>query len=216
MTPEQRLKSYLSAPPPPPSEIKGWLDLKIVEQPTPRFYGTAARYATALYKLAQKQNEVPKVASELQKMLGCIQSSATIGRFTSDPTLPRTTKKEAFVAVLDKTSFSTTTKNLVGLLADNGRLAMLPSVVDTFSRLVAAARGEVLVNVTSAKKLTAEEVQVLQGAFTKLLSGAPFQLSYMVSSDILGGLVINIGNTRCDMSVATELKKLEKWLLTAP
>lgn len=63
-----------------------------------------------------------------------------------------------------KLNFAPATANLLGLLADNGRLKKLDTVISAFKTIMAAHRGEVVCEVISAKPLDAGQNKQLEGA----------------------------------------------------
>lgn len=63
-----------------------------------------------------------------------------------------------------QTKLSPTTSNLLGLLAENGRLGKLEAVINAFKIMMAAHRGEVTCVVTTAKPLDVTQRQNLEAA----------------------------------------------------
>ncbi|PFH62052.1 hypothetical protein XA68_15260 [Ophiocordyceps unilateralis] len=126
--------------------------------------------------------------------------------------------KAAVVAELVKTmaaSSSTTIKNFLDALAANNRLGLLPTVCAKFADLMAAARGEVQMTVTSAQPLDNKTLSRLETAITKspyLAQGKRLKVNNQVNSDILGGLVVEIGDRTIDLSVSSRIAKMNKLL----
>lgn len=63
-----------------------------------------------------------------------------------------------------QTNLCATTSNLLGLLAENGRLDKLEAVINAFKIMMAAHRGEVTCEVITAKPLDATQKQNLEAA----------------------------------------------------
>lgn len=59
---------------------------------------------------------------------------------------------------------SATTSNLLGILAENGRLGKLETVINAFKIMMAAHRGEVTCEVITAKPLDQAQKQNLEAA----------------------------------------------------
>lgn len=66
--------------------------------------------------------------------------------------------------ILLQTSLSPNTGNLLGLLAENGRLSKLETVINAFKIMMAAHRGEVTCEVITAKPLDPAQKQSLEAA----------------------------------------------------
>lgn len=64
----------------------------------------------------------------------------------------------------EKLRFAPATVNLLGLLADNGRLKKLDTVINAYKTIMAAHRGEVVCEVVTAKPLDASQSKQLEGA----------------------------------------------------
>ncbi|KAF2361966.1 ATPase OSCP/delta subunit [Trinorchestia longiramus] len=95
-----------------------------------------------------------------------------------------------------------------GALAENNRLAKASSVVSSFETIMAAERGEVVCEVTTAKPLDAagrKEVETALGAFLK--KGETLNLTLKVDAAIIGGMLVSIGDKYVDMSIASKINK---------
>jgi hypothetical protein len=99
------------------------------------------------------------------------------------------------------------TKNFLGVLAANRRLALLPAVIRDFAALNAARKGEVTATVTAAHKLTAAQQKAL-GAKLKAGIGRDVALTVNVDPSILGGLMVRVGSRLIDSSLKTRLDML--------
>ena len=96
---------------------------------------------------------------------------------------------------------------LITLLVERGRVDSLPKVRDDFHRLLNAHRGVVEATVTSAVPLPPEIRQELNGVLDRL-TGKSVELVETVDPEILGGLVVRVGDRKFDDSVSRELELL--------
>ncbi|KAG6856096.1 hypothetical protein H0H87_007432 [Tephrocybe sp. NHM501043] len=123
----------------------------------------ALKYSNAVYGAALKQSPqaLTKVHTDLTLVSKAIATQPDISSFLSNPTLSaseRATALSAFFTKLDSTApkkdaISETTKNLLSVLSENGRLGETQGVIEGFNELVAQYRGELDVIVTSATPL---------------------------------------------------------------
>ncbi len=165
------------------------------------------RYASALYELASEKKAVTAVESDLEKLGAALAGSADLLALIRNPRLGRTAAAKAIGNVAGVLKVSTLTKNFLGVLAGNGRLAALPDVVRAFATIAAAARGEVTAEVTSAHPLSAAQLKALS-AKLQAREGREVKVKASVDADILGGLVVRIGSRQIDSSIRTRLNSL--------
>ncbi len=165
------------------------------------------RYAAALYELAAENKAVATVESDLESLGRAIGESADLAALIRNPQVGRDAAAKAMEGVAGLLSLSPLTRNFLGVLASNRRLAALPDVVRAFASIAAAARGEVSAEVTSAHPLSPAQLKALE-ARLKAREGQDVKLSAKVDPEILGGLVVRIGSTQIDSSIRTRLNTL--------
>ncbi|OUS26664.1 F0F1 ATP synthase subunit delta [Thalassotalea sp. 42_200_T64] len=98
-------------------------------------------------------------------------------------------------------------QNFIKVLAENGRLLVLPQVVSQFVELKAELEKEISVDVTSAVDLTAAQVTTLSAALEKRLA-RKVKLICTVDSTVVSGLVIKAGDMVIDGSIRGKLNRL--------
>lgn len=165
------------------------------------------RYASALYDLASEGGKVTAVESDLSALGQAISESSDLAALIRNPRITRDAAATAMEAVAKLLKLSDLTKNFLGVLASNRRLAVLPDVVRAFAAIAAAARGEVTAEVTSAHPLSAAQLKSL-GEKLKAREGKDVKLTAKVDPELLGGLVVRIGSTQIDSSIRTRLNTL--------
>jgi len=179
-----------------------------VEPPT-RVYGLAGRYAHALYSAACINNVLPAVESELIIFQDLLASSLALKNFLVNPSMPKQAKKEAIRTVLTKSSFSPMTMDFFDILTDNIRLNQTLPIINAFKVLMRAHKKEVECVVTTAKPLDSGKKEAVAKQLQRFLApGEKILLESKVDPKILGGLVVEIGDRRIDMSVNTRIKNL--------
>lgn len=102
-----------------------------------------ARYATALYSAATKQNVLDQVEKDVVKFQAAINANQRLKDYLMNPTIKTSIKAGALKDAAGKASLSAPFSNLLELLADNGRLKNFNNIVNSFKILMAAHRGEV-------------------------------------------------------------------------
>lgn len=122
-------------------------------------FGTAGRYANALYAAAAKSKALADVEADLTLLKSTLSASPQLASFCSDPSLGRDVKAKGIMEVLTAAKASTTTKNAMATLAENGRLGDVEKVIAMYTELMNASKGEVTAVITSAEALAPEEVK---------------------------------------------------------
>ena len=100
-----------------------------------------------------------------------------------------------------------TTTNALHVLARHGRLGLLAAVVDAAERLAEERDGRQHAVFTTAAPVDAAEQARIVGQTEKALA-AVLVPTFVVDPAIIGGLVVRVGDTIYDQSVATGLARL--------
>lgn len=176
----------------------------------------ADRYAKALFTVLRKRDK-PRYDSArvvLRGLSSAISSSYKFRRFVSNLFIPLRLRKLALKNVLSSLSsvnldFPDDLFRFIEVVFDNGRIAELSNIAERFSVLVDVCNKVVKVKVTSAFSLSDSDRVVLQQAMTKYVLGR-LEYEYVVSPDLLGGLVIKMGGKLLDASLRTRLYVMHK------
>lgn len=115
--------------------------------------------------------------------------------------------KAAMLVDLAEGNFDSSFVSFLQVLADNNRLSLLADIREVFESLKAQLEQFVDVNVSSAFELSDEAVGNLKQALAKKL-GTDINISTLVDSDLIGGVVIRAGDTVIDGSIKGRLAKL--------
>ena len=101
--------------------------------------------------------------------------------------------------------------NFVQVLADNGRLRVLPEIGALFEELKQEAERVLKVNVRSATPIDQAEAAQLKDALKRRF-GRDIELEQTIDASVLGGAVIDAGDVVIDGSVRGKLARLEQAL----
>ena len=169
---------------------------------------TLARpYAKAAFELAQETRALPHWSQTL-KTLAAAMSDAQVAALLADPRLSRGDVAAVLTSALgDK--LDAQGRNLVGLLAENNRLAALPAIAEEFEALRAAAESRVEVEITTAAEVAQAQQQALLDALRKRLS-RELVVSWKTDPSLVAGAVIRAGDLVIDGSVSGELAQLRQ------
>lgn len=116
-------------------------------------------------------------------------------------------EKAALIDRIAKDRLRPTTMHSLQVLARHGRLGLLPAVVAAAERLADELDGRRQATFTTAVPLDAAEQSRILSDVEKTMK-VSLTPAFIVDPDIIGGLVVRIGDTIYDQSVATSLARL--------
>ena len=165
------------------------------------------RYASALFGLARDAKAIDQVEASLATVRDAIQQSDDFRALTTSPMVSREGAVKAVLATADSLGLDPTTRNFLGVLAQNRRLGQLPQIVRGFGELASRHRGETRAEVTSAHHLADDQVIELKQQLRQRV-GRDVTVDLSVDPQLLGGLVVRIGSQMIDSSIRTRLNAL--------
>ena len=167
----------------------------------------SGRYATALFELARDSKTIDTVEASLANVRAALEQSSEFARLVASPLVSRQDAAKAIAASAGAMGIDDTTKNFLGVLAENRRLSQLPAIIRAFRMLAANHRGETTAEVTSAHPLSAAQVDALKQQLRTRI-GRDVSVDLSVDPTLLGGLVVKIGSQMIDSSIKTRLNTL--------
>lgn len=172
-------------------------------------------YAESLFVAAQQDSaeRAEEVGTELTAFARDVTSNPDVANFIASPVVGK--KKKA--AVLDpalKDRASDLLRGLIGVLAQNNRLDLLRQVSAAYRQLLDERSGRVHVKVTAAVELSDAQKAALVANLKTVLGNQEPVLDIRVDPDLLGGLVVQVGDSVVDTSVRTRLQSLRSLLLS--
>ncbi len=170
--------------------------------------GVAQRYATAIFELAKESKSLKSLESDVNALDGALTESADLRSLVTSPVYSRDQVANAITAVAKKMKLSQTVTGALGLMANKRRLFTLPQVLASLRALIAAEKGEITAEVTSAKPLsTAQQADLVKTLKARV--GKDINLKLAVDETLIGGLVIKVGSQMIDSSIRAKLAALK-------
>jgi ATP synthase F1 delta subunit len=168
-------------------------------------------YARSLFEVATEQDKLDLVRDQLGEFAEALDESHELQMFFFSPYFSTDEKQDGLRRTV--TDADESFLNFLSLLLENHRMPVIFRVRREYDRLWREANHLLAVQITSAVELdpsVAERVGDEIGRQT----GRTVELTSAVDPEILGGIVVRVGNSIIDASIRTRLDNLRKQVVT--
>lgn len=174
----------------------------------------ARRYARALFELALAQERVQDVGEELDRVLATLEERRDLRALWEHQEVSARVKLSLVEEVLGA-GVSPLVRNFLSLVVTRRRERWLAAMRQEYERLADEALGRVEVEVRSAVPVPGETLDALRGRLgNKLKKTVKFRTR--VEPELLGGLVVRVGDVLLDGSVRSRLRRMRERLAASP
>ena len=169
-------------------------------------------YGEALFELAVEEGKEEEFLQEIESLKEILDANPDFGKLMNHPKI----LKEEKLKVVEEVFKGHISKELLGflhLVVAKDRYSEIDAILDYFIDEVKKEKGIGVVYVSTAcgideaKKKEIEERLLATTHFKKM------EMHYQVEEDLIGGMVIRIGDRVVDSSVKTKLYELQRQLL---
>jgi ATP synthase F1 delta subunit len=164
-------------------------------------------YAEALFQAAKEAKKLDVIREQLGEFADALESNAELRLFLFSPYFSSQEKIDGLRKALSGAEPELV--NFLDLLNEKHRMPAIFRIRRRFEELWAKENRRLTVTVTSAVDLDPEVVERI-GSEIEKQTGQTVELSSSVDDDILGGLVLQVGNMVLDASIRNRLEKLRK------
>jgi len=172
----------------------------------------ASVYARSLFEVAQEQDKLDKVRDELGEFADAMNASRELQVFLFSPYFSTKEKVEG----LDKavSGADETVVNFLKLLIEKHRMPAIFRIRAEFDSLWEEENKLLPVQVTSAVELHKDTVKQIGDRIAEQ-TDRKVELSSTVDPDILGGIIVRVGNSVLDASIRNRLENFRKQVARA-
>jgi len=167
------------------------------------------RYGQAFFALARDHDLIETLYSDLEQLTDLWQEKEELRSLLFHPRIPRETKKQVLRGLGE--DVHPLTRNLLLLLADKGRMALIPEIGHVFAGEKDAHYNILAVEVRAARPLPRDLEQKLLQRLQQA-TGQDIQLQVEVDRSVIGGLVLKVGDVLIDGSLQRGLEKMQEQL----
>jgi F-type H+-transporting ATPase subunit delta len=164
-------------------------------------------YARALFEVAIERDVLDVVKEQLGQLADAMHDNRDLAVFFFSPYFSTDEKKQGLHRALDGADLAF--ENFIEALIERHRMPAIYRIRARFDELWDEERKLLPVLVTSAVKLDEAVVKSLGDRIGEQV-GREVQLSTEIQPDILGGIVLRVGNVILDASIRNRLNQLRK------
>ncbi len=169
-------------------------------------------YARSLFEVAQEADELDLVREQLGEFADALDENRELTVYFFSPYFSPTEKKEGLGRLLDDADDILV--NVLELLIEKHRMPIIFRLRRELDRLWEEENKLLPVQITSAVELEAATVERI-GEEIGEQTGRKVNLVASVDPDVLGGIVLRVGNSILDASIRTRLENLRKQVARA-
>jgi F-type H+-transporting ATPase subunit delta len=172
----------------------------------------AAVYARSLFEAALEQDRLDVVREQLGEFADALDGDRTLQVFFFSPYFSTEEKKDGLHRAVE--GAEPIFLNFLELLVENHRMPAIFRVRRAYDELWEDHNRLLPVEVTAAVELDEATVRQIGDRIAEQ-TGRTVQLSSKVEPDILGGIVVRVGNQVLDASIRNRLENLRKQVVRA-
>jgi F-type H+-transporting ATPase subunit delta len=169
-------------------------------------------YARALFEAAKEHDVLDRVRDELGEFAEALEDNRSLQVFLFSPYFSSDEKRDGVKKIVSDADERTV--NFLELLAERHRMPAIFRIKREFDALWADENQLLPVTVTSAVELDEGLVEDI-GKRIQEQTGRKVELYSNVDPDVLGGLMVRVGNVVLDSTVRNRLERLRKQVTKA-
>jgi F-type H+-transporting ATPase subunit delta len=174
--------------------------------------GVARRYARALLDVALERADPEVLRGELREAVRLLGESRDLAKFLAHPAVAVEKKKNVVAAVWGAGRASDPLRRLLLLLAERGRIGLLPDIATAYGDLWNAHRRVSAADVVSATPLAPEQRSAIVCAVQEA-TGMGVETRETVDPSVLGGVRVTVAGRTYDGTVRQRLRALRETLV---
>jgi len=170
------------------------------------------RYARSLAEVAFEQNIEDKVTEDLRMFSRIFSEHPDIYRVFDSLAIPRDDKEKLLGALLTEYPVTPVASNFLRVLLERNRLHWFQGILSRFIELVNKRKGIVSAKIVTAAPLDRDGIGRIEERLGKITGKTVVADTVETDEELLGGMVVSVGNTIYDGSVRTQLEEMRRRL----
>jgi len=168
-------------------------------------------YATALMETAKSRQILSDITEGMVLVANFLHRCPDFIAFAQNPLIAKETKKEVILKCFGhgNTTLHEEIFCFLGVLVDCDRVDLIQNAIEKYLEIAFLEQSVGVVNITSAKQLTAEQQLILADQMRFVLNQNQLIFAAKVDPDIIGGFIIETDQKLMDCSLQKDLTKIK-------
>jgi F-type H+-transporting ATPase subunit delta len=164
-------------------------------------------YARSLFEVAREHGSLDELRAQIGQFADAVNENRELAVFFFSPYFSTKEKQDALERILDGADEAL--MNFLRLLIENHRMPVIFRIRQEYERLWQEENRMLPVQITSAIALD-ETTTASLGKTIGERAGRNVTLATIVDPDILGGIIVRVGNSILDASIRNRLEQLRR------
>lgn len=171
-------------------------------------------YGEALFQAACEGSDAKctELMEEIRQLQGILKANPEFDSLMKHPSIPKPEKQKVMEEVF-RGRVSDELVNFLHIIVSKERFSELDAIFDYFTDRVKERQRIGVVYVTSAAALSGQQKAAVEKKILETSDYRELEPHYAVDTELIGGLVIRIGDRVVDSSIRTKLDHMTKQLL---
>ena len=165
-------------------------------------------YGRSLFEVAREHGKLDELREQLGQFADALSENRELAVFFFSPYFSTKEKQDALGRMLD--GADPVFVNFLDVLIENHRMPVIFRIREEYERLWEEENRMLPVEITSAIELDPATTQLLGEKIGERAGGRKITLAARVDPDILGGIIIRVGNSILDASIRNRLEQLRR------
>lgn len=167
----------------------------------------ASRYAKSLLGISIEQKSLEEVYNDMQMINSICTQNRDLELLLKSPVV-KTDKKSAILSEVFGKEISQISNTFISIILTKKREGLLADIADAFIDAYKVHKEITTATVTSAITLTKEQKAAIE-ALLKAQGNKTIELTEVIDKDIIGGMIVRVGDKQVDESIKRKLTDLE-------
>ena len=168
----------------------------------------SSRYAKSLLGLVVEQNKLEDTLSDMKHIVSVCSENKDLSLLLKSPII-KTDKKMSILSEIFSKSISDVTMSFIHIITSKKREMYLEGIAESFISLYKVHNNIETVTLTTAVPID-ENTKSEILSYIKKNGKTDVELTEIIDQDILGGMIVKIGDKQLDASVIRDIKELKK------
>ena len=172
------------------------------------------RYARSLAEVVFEKNIEQAVTEDLKMYSEVFKTVPDLLEAFDSPSVPREAKQKLLDSVIEVHPVNPVTNNFLRVLLEHNRILYFQQIYENYLNLVNEHNGIVNARVSTVVPLDPPDIKALEERLSSV-TGKRVNMEPQTDTDLLGGIIVQIGNTIFDGSIKTKLAEMKRRLAEA-